>query len=71
MKHIVKQPCNQSVAETRRRIRFLQRNILQLVSQPRVRRRVLLTNLYASLHAAREELRQLQSRTGQGPRRVA
>jgi hypothetical protein len=63
-------PVNES-EELQRRIRFLQRSIVQLVSQPQLQRRRLYQNLYANLHAARQQLRELTEQNSLGPRAVA
>ncbi len=60
MKHSKHQSNQASVSEIRRRIRFLQRSLVQLLSQPQVQRQRLVKNLYASLHQARQELRRVQ-----------
>ena len=60
MKHSKHQTGQPSASDIRRRIRFLQRSLVQLLSQPQVQRQRLVKNLYASLHQARQELHQVQ-----------
>jgi len=60
MKHSKAHLGQAGVREIKRRIRFLQRSILQQVSQPQPQRKHLVENLYASLHKARQELRRQQ-----------
>ncbi|GEM_PF-4364619 len=65
---------NNSVAhvhELQRRIRFLQRSIVQLAGQPQVHRKHLLQSLYASLHKARQELHKLPHKNTQKPQVAA
>ncbi|GEM_PF-7029626 len=50
-----------TVQNLQRRIRYLQRSIVQLAGQPSIQRRNLYDTLYSNLREARKQLRAIQS----------